>query len=117
MSFNIHQKVIFAVRSGNLELVKERVSIGGDVNYQDPKHGSALVTAINNHDDVLIEWLIENGADVNLANEHEIGPLEVALHSNPEPSIVKQLAWAGARLNKKSRQYYSQRLEECLKNG
>lgn len=117
MNFNIHQKVIFAARSGNLELVKERVSEGGDVNYQDPMHGSALVTAIHNYDDTLVEWLIANGADVNLVNEHGIGPLEVALHSNSKPSIVKQLTWSGAKLNKKSRQYYSQRLEACLING
>jgi len=117
MSFNIHQKVIFAVRSGNLDLVKERVFTGGDVNYQDAVHGSALVIAINNNDEVLVKWLIDNGADVNLSNEHEVGPLEVALHSIPKPSIVKLLAWSGAKLNKKSRHYYSQRLEECLKNG
>ena len=42
MSFTINQKVIFAVRAKNLELLKERISDGGDINYQDPIHSSAL---------------------------------------------------------------------------
>ncbi len=116
MSFNIHQKVIFAVRSGNLELIKERVESGGDVNYQDDQHGSALVAAIHSGNERVLAWLIENGADVTATNERDIGFLEVALR-DPNPVIVRQLAWAGAKLNKKSREYYGQRLEECLKHG
>jgi len=116
MNITLHQKVIFAVRSNNIELVKERIAEGGDINYQDPKYGSALVTAINNGNEHTLKWLIENGVDVTATNEHGIGALEVALR-HPKPAIVKLLAWSGAKLNKKAREYYGQRLEDCLKIG
>ncbi len=116
MCFTIDQKVIFAARSGNIDLLKERVSFGGSVNLYDPNHGSALIAAICNEHKEIISWLIANGADVNFEHRHGIGPLEVALH-HPNPEIVKILAWSGAKLKKKSRSIYGERLEECLKNG
>ena len=64
----------------------------------------------------IISYLIENGADVNHEHHHGIGPLEVALR-HPNHEIVKLLAWSGAKLKRKSREYYGERLEECLKNG
>ncbi len=116
MGINIHQKVIFAVRGGNLELVKERVSSGGDLNYQDSTHGSALVAAIKSGNEEILSWLVENGVDVNAENEYGKSPLEVALH-NPNSAIVRKLVWGGAKLEKKARPYYAERLTECLKNG
>ena len=117
MSITLDQKVIFAARSGNLELLKERILLGGSVYLNDPKHGSALIAAIgsNRHKEI-ISCLIENGADVNYEHHHGIGPLEVAL-SHPNPEIIKLLAWSGAKLKKKTREYYHQRLEESLKIG
>ncbi|MES9944924.1 MAG: ankyrin repeat domain-containing protein [Candidatus Thiodiazotropha sp.] len=116
MSITLDQKVIFAARSGNLELLKERIASGGSVNTYDPKHGSALIAAIGNGHKAIISYLIENGVDVNHEHHDGIGPLEVALR-NPNPEIVKLLAWSGAKLRKKTREYYGKRLEECLRNG
>jgi len=45
MSFNIHQKVIFAVRSGNLELIKKRIAEGGDKSSQSKDIKTALKLA------------------------------------------------------------------------
>lgn len=113
MSFTLDQKVIFSARAGNLELTKERIDAGGNVNCHDPKHGTALTAAITTDNVEMIEFLIQCGADVNAHNEHGLGPLEVALR-NPNQAIVKVLAWSGAKLNKKSRRYYAERLEACL---
>ncbi len=116
MSITLDQKVIFAARSGNLDLLKERVALGGSVNVYDPKHGSALIEAIRHDHKDITSFLIEKGADVNYEHHDGIGPLEVALR-HPKPEIVKLLAWSGAKLKKKSREYYGERLEQCLKIG
>lgn len=116
MSITQDQKVIFAARSGNLKLLKDRIALGGSVNVYDPKHGSALIAAINSGHIDVVSYLIENGADVNYEHHDGIGPLEVALR-HPIPEIVKLLVWSGAKLKKKTRDYYADRLEECLKNG
>lgn len=114
MAFTKDQLVIFAARSGNLALLRERVSAGGDVNYFDSDHGSALTAAIRAMNLPTVEWLIANGADVNAEYRDGIGPLEIALH-HPVPEIVDLLLQAGARLGRKARPYYAQRLTECLK--
>jgi ankyrin repeat protein len=113
MDFTIDQLVIFAARSGNLQLLKERVRAGGDINYNDSSHGSALTAAILKGHLNVLDWLISNGADVNMEYHDGIGPLEVALR-NPEPTVVYRLACAGAKLRKKTRPYYRERLEQCL---
>ena len=115
MAFTINQKVIFAVRGRNLDLLKERISKGGDINYQDPEHGSALITAIKNEDETILQYLLENGVNVNTENSHGIVPLEVALHQSND-DIVKKLSWSGAKLNSRSRPHWKERLEACLKN-
>ena len=115
MSITPDQKVIFAARGGNLELLKERIALGGSVNLYDPVHGSALTAAIVNSHKKIISCLIENGADVNYEHYDGRGPLEVALR-HPKPEIVKLIAWSGAKLKKKTREFYGQRLEGCLKN-
>jgi ankyrin repeat protein len=115
MAFTINQKVIFAVRGKNLELLKERISEGGDVNHQDPEHGSPLVAAINNEDEAILQYLIENGANVNAENSHGIVPLETALHHSSD-EVVRKLSWLGAKLNSRARPHWKERLEACLKN-
>ncbi len=113
MAFTLDQQIIFAVRAGNLELVKERIEAGGDLNYQDSKHGSALVSAINNGDEVILQFLIDNGADVNGENSYGIVPLEIALH-HANNNIVRKLSWSGAKLNSRSQPHWKERLEACL---
>ncbi len=77
MTSTIDQRVVFAARSGNMPVLKARVRAGGDINYVDPQHGSALVVAIT-HDHVdVVEWLIGTGADVNAEYHYGVGPLEV----------------------------------------
>jgi len=113
MSFTIDQLVIFAARGSNLALLEERVQAGGDVNYVDPKHGSALTEAIRQGNLDVLDWLISNGVDVNVQYHDDIGPLEVALRTLV-PEVVYRLVCAGAKLRKKTRPQYRERLEQCI---
>lgn len=113
MGLTKDQLVIFAARSGNLALLRQRVSAGGNVNHLDPVHGAPLLAAIRAVKLPAVEWLIENGADVNTEYGDGVGPLEIALHS-PVPEIVGVLLRAGARLRRKTRRYYAERLTKCL---
>ncbi len=115
MTFTLNQKVIFAVRGKNLELLKERIDAGGDVNYQDPKFGSALTEAINNKNEEQVQLLIDRGVNLNAENSHGVVPLEVALHSS-SGDIVRKLAWAGAKLHSRSRPHWKKQLEACLRD-
>lgn len=114
MAFTNDQLVIFAARAGNLLLLEKRALEGGDLNYVDPKHGSALVEAITHRHLPIIDWLLANGADINARSSSGIGPLEIAL-SNPDPKVVYCLVRAGAKLNRTAKPYYKKRLEACLK--
>ena len=113
MSFTTDQLIIFAARAGDLDLLKERVEAGGDVNHQDPGHGSALGAAIRKGNLDVLDWLLSNEADPNAEYHDGIGPLEVALR-HPVPEVVYRLVCAGAKLRKKTRPQYRERLEECI---
>ncbi len=115
MSFTIHQEVIFAVKGKNLELVKQRLFAGGDINYRDNKYGSALSEAINGGDEEIVQYLIDSGANVNLENSSGIVPLELALH-HASDDIVRKLSWSGAKINSRCRPHWKQRLKLCLEN-
>jgi ankyrin repeat protein len=97
MAFTKHQLVIFAARSGNLPLLRERVRNGGDINCLDPKHGAPLMAAIRSDHVAAVRWLLANGADVNAKYGDQFGPLEVALY-HPNPEVVGVLLEHGARL-------------------
>ncbi|MGB0204288.1 MAG: ankyrin repeat domain-containing protein [Neptuniibacter sp.] len=116
MAFTLDQQIIFAVRARNLELVMERIEAGGDLNYQDSMYGSALVSAINNGDEVILQFLIDSGADVNAENVHGIVPLETALHQ-ANRNIVRKLSWSGAKLKSRSRPHWKELLEACLNDN
>ncbi len=113
MSFTKDQLVIFAARTGNLPLLKERVEAGGDINGFDPTYGSALGEAIRQSNLEVVDWLLKNGVDLEVQQHDGVGPLEIALN-HPKPELVYKLVCAGAKLRKRSRPHYRQRLEECL---
>ena len=115
MSHNIHQEVIFAVRGKNLDLLMERVSAGGDINYQDEKYGSAIAEAINTGNEEILQYLIEQGANLNLESSNGIYPLEIALH-HASDDIVRKLSWSGAKISSRCRPHWKERLSLCLAN-
>ena len=64
-----------------------------------------MVAAINNDDETIIQYLIENGANVNVENSHGISPLEVAFHHSSD-EIVRKLYWLGAMLQSRPRPHW-----------
>jgi ankyrin repeat protein len=87
VAFNIHQLAIFAARSDNVPLLLERLAAGGNLNHVNPHLGSALAAAAMKGNLSMVEWLLQHGADPNLAHGDFVGPLEIALR-HTEAGIV-----------------------------
>jgi uncharacterized protein len=60
--------LLFAVRQGNLESTKLLVAAGANVNQTDPVKISPLVVAINNAQYDIASYLLDKGADPNIAD-------------------------------------------------
>ncbi len=116
MNFTIDQLAIFAARAGNIALLKERVQAGANINHIDRQHGSALIEAITHDHMDVVDWLVDNGADVNTEYHPGIGPLEVALHHD-RSKICYRLVCAGAKLRKRTRPHYKERLAQRLERS
>ena len=112
--FTIHQLLIFAARSGNLEVMSERIAAGADVSYQDEQHGSALFVAIASHHASAVEFLIARGVDVHMTDSRGQGALEHALRFQDD-AISSVLVRAGARLQPHALPHFRDMLAEHLK--
>lgn len=55
-----------AVRTAAIETLQTFLEHGWGVNADDPVHGTALISAINQRNKVLVLWLLDHGADPNL---------------------------------------------------
>ena len=64
-----------ACETGNLDMLKEFISIGIDVNMKDQYGYSLLHKAVREEHINIVEFLIENGADVNAEDLAENTPL------------------------------------------
>jgi uncharacterized protein len=95
--FTIHQLLIFAARSGNLDVIRERITAGAEVSYYDVQHGSALLVAIAGHHLSAVELLLAHGADVHMADADGQGALEYSLRFQHD-DITAALLRSGARL-------------------
>jgi len=95
---NIHQLLIFAARSGNAEVLLERIASGADVNYGDERYGSALLVAIRSRRIESVQLLLEHGADARMVDSRGNGPLEYALRVGDDAITALVLRY-GARLH------------------
>ena len=112
MRITIDDLVVFVARSGNLSLLKERLSQGADPNYNDCE---ALRAAALQGNEEAIEILLNAGANPN-GGKAGFGALEIALRYRRSGAAYKLLC-AGAKLRRTTRQYYRERLEEILKES
>lgn len=61
-----------AVKTGNINLVKKLIDAGADINQEDEKGITPIFSAIIKHNNrEFIEFLVKNGADIELNKQHE----------------------------------------------
>jgi ankyrin repeat protein len=70
--------LVYAARSGGIEVARALLDAGADVNQVTRYGWSALLAATQNQNYQMAKFLIENGADVNLANKGGWTPLYLA---------------------------------------
>ncbi len=71
-----------AVKSGDIEKVKEFLEQGTDINAKDENGQTSLYIAVNNDNKETVKLLIDKGADVNAKNEDGQTPLDIILNRN-----------------------------------
>ena len=96
----------FTAQQGDVESARILLQAGADVNSPHQEHGSPLVITIaSGHKDLAL-FLLENGADPNIADAWGIAPLHYALHkgvlilNNFKPSVTDRFGWARQNMPK-----------------
>ena len=90
--------LVWAASTGNLQRVTEMVSRGTDINARAFDDGqTALIAAARNGRQDVVEFLVSNGADINLKDAGGT-PLYWAAFAG-QAAIYKYLRSHGARLN------------------
>ena len=92
-----------AALEGNIEVVKQHLAAGADVNNKGLFGGAPLILAESRE---IIELLIVAGADVNYSPENGITPLARAVIRADKES-AELLITSGADVNSKDRQGYT----------
>lgn len=91
------EQLIRAAQDGDLSEVRRLASEGFDVNLMDEIERAALHYAIEGEHYNVAQWLLENGANVNLHNEDMIGETALALAVQRDyPEMVELLLKFGA---------------------
>jgi ankyrin repeat protein len=91
-----NESLFIAIINGNLEIVKELIKEGADVNEDNNSITPIMIASSKGYLDIVKE-LIKAGADVNKENDDEATPIFFA--SNGHLEIVKELIKAGADVN------------------
>ncbi|CAD6233927.1 GSCOCG00007404001-RA-CDS [Cotesia congregata] len=98
---NTHLKssLISAVRSGHNEIVKFLIEQGFDANVTEPECGSCLLHyAVEKSNTELVEFLLENNAEIDAKKHNGVTPLYYAIVKE-RINIVKLLMARGADIN------------------
>jgi len=95
-------KALFkAIRNGKIEMVKEAIANGANVNTFNINIISPLHYAVSSSQNDIVELLISKGADVNfIGGNRGFSPLIVAINGN-NVEVVRMLLANGADINAK----------------
>ena len=97
----ISKELINSIKNNDLELVKDLVQQGADVNVRDNDSWTPLIRASWNDNLEIVKYLVENGADINAKNKEGNTALKWASYHG-ELEIVKLLVEHGADINIKN---------------
>ncbi|WP_298426407.1 ankyrin repeat domain-containing protein [uncultured Kordia sp.] len=92
MDYN--KELIIAAESGNLETVQNCITNGADVNFMGPNSSALHCAAFNGHNEI-VKVLLENDANVNVTDNQEFYPLQLAV-SKENLTVCKTLIEHGA---------------------
>ncbi|CDK31067.1 ankyrin repeat domain-containing protein [Candidatus Babela massiliensis] len=92
--YEVGETALFiAVEDESLEAVKILILEGkANINLQDEIGNTALMNAINNDNNNMVEFLLENGADVSIRNENDEDALDLA-RENDNQEVLNMLEW------------------------
>ena len=95
---NKENSLINAVREGQVNLTKELITQGADINAQDQHGETALITAAKNGQTLCIDQLLEVGAQLNIIHNKGYTALIHAI-INRKVQCAKKIIAAGADVN------------------
>lgn len=90
-----------AAEEGDLEAVKKWHARGAGINARDSSDNTPLIIAVNEGHEDVIGYLLENNADLTLANKLGQNALIKALREHKNDNIVLALIEAGSPLDRK----------------
>ncbi|KAK1375854.1 Potassium channel [Heracleum sosnowskyi] len=83
-SGDVGQFSSFAVKQNNLDLLKQIIKYGGDVTLFNNTGTTALHTAISDENTEVVKFLLEQGADIDKADQHGWTPRAMAEYQGHE---------------------------------
>lgn len=99
VSMNSNSDLEQAVVSGDLEAVKRSVGNGANINYMPSDNSVMMIAGFNKHWDI-VDYLIDNGANINLTNLFNYHIIHVLAKDGPLDIIQKVVSLsAGTVIN------------------
>ncbi len=93
-----NNELLKAVESGNVDKARELIAAGADIKMRS-KGKTLLVVAIGENHEAMVEFLLENGAEINTDETGPLGPPLIAAIDNGSLRFVERLIARGADVN------------------
>ena len=91
------KNLLFYAQKNVVEKVQELIQQKTNITVRN--HTTPLINALHNKNRIIVELLLENGADVHLPTTEGKTPLIESVRWENDPSIVELLLKKGARVN------------------
>jgi len=115
-SFEMTRELLQAIENDDTQKVREILSAGVNVNFEDDGGEFPLQIACWRGKKEIVELLIENGADVNYADESEFHTALMMASRHGHAEIVRLLLKHGAHVNAKD-DYENTSLTKAAESG
>jgi ankyrin repeat protein len=95
--------LIAAARLGNIEIVRELVRSGADIDFNNKQNETALLAAARHCKSEIVRYLVEEGAEVNLSKNPDLLTPFMRVAQCNDLAGMKALILAGANVNERNR--------------